>query len=194
MKSYLLIGLLAATATLTSADTIDKVTNKVFFDIEIDGEKAGRIVFGLFGETVPKTAENFRALCTGEKGVGNAGKALHFKNSVFHRIIPGFMAQGGDFTNGDGRGGESIYGARFNDENFKLKHTKPHLLSMANAGPNTNGSQFFITFKETPWLDGRHVVFGEVIEGQDIVNELEKIGTGSGSTKKKAVIVDSGEL
>ena len=194
MKSYLLIGLLAATATLTSADTIDKVTNKVFFDIEIDGEKAGRIVFGLFGETVPKTAENFRALCTGEKGVGNAGKALHFKNSVFHRIIPGFMAQGGDFTNGDGRGGESIYGARFNDENFKLKHTKTHLLSMANAGPNTNGSQFFITFKETPWLDGRHVVFGEVIEGQDIVNELEKIGTGSGSTKKKAVIVDSGEL
>jgi peptidylprolyl isomerase len=194
MKSYLLIGLLAATASLTSADTIDKVTNKVFFDIEIDGEKAGRIVFGLFGETVPKTAENFRALCTGDKGVGNAGKALHFKNSVFHRIIPGFMAQGGDFTNGDGRGGESIYGARFNDENFKLKHTKPHLLSMANAGPNTNGSQFFITFKETPWLDGRHVVFGEVIEGQDIVNELEKIGTGSGSTKKKAVIVDSGEL
>ena len=194
MKSYLLIGLLAATATLTSADTIDKVTNKVFFDIEIDGEKAGRIVFGLFGETVPKTAENFRALCTGEKGVGNAGKALHFKNSVFHRIIPGFMAQGGDFTNGDGRGGESIYGSRFNDENFKLKHTKPNLLSMANAGPNTNGSQFFITFKETPWLDGRHVVFGEVIGGQDIVNELEKIGTGSGSTKKKAVIVDSGEL
>ena len=194
MKSYLLIGLLAATATLTSADTIDTVTSKVFFDIEIDGEKAGRIVFGLFGETVPKTAENFRALCTGEKGVGNAGKALHFKNSLFHRIIPGFMAQGGDFTNGDGRGGESIYGARFNDENFKLKHTKPMLLSMANAGPNTNGSQFFITFKETPWLDGRHVVFGEVIEGQNIVNELEKIGTGSGSTKKKAVIVDSGEL
>ena len=194
MKSYLLVGLLAATATLTSAETIDTVTTKVFFDIEIDGEKAGRIVFGLFGETVPKTAENFRALCTGEKGVGNAGKALHFKNSLFHRIIPGFMAQGGDFTNGDGRGGESIYGSRFNDENFKLKHTKPMLLSMANAGPNTNGSQFFITFKETPWLDGRHVVFGEVIEGQNIVNELEKIGTGSGSTKKKAVIVDSGEL
>jgi peptidylprolyl isomerase len=194
MKSYLLLGLLAATATLTSAETIDKVTSKVFFDIEIDGQKTGRIVFGLFGETVPKTTENFRALCTGEKGVGNAGKPLHFKGSHFHRIIPGFMAQGGDFTNGDGRGGESIYGSRFNDENFKLKHSKPMLLSMANAGPNTNGSQFFITFKETPWLDGRHVVFGEVIEGQNIVEELEKIGTGSGSTKKKAVIVDSGEL
>ncbi len=194
MKSYLLLGLFAATATFIHAEPIDKVTNKVFFDIEIDGKAAGRIVFGLFGETVPKTAENFRALCTGEKGVGNQGKALHFKNSAFHRIIPGFMAQGGDFTNGDGRGGESIYGSRFNDENFKLKHSKGNLLSMANAGPNTNGSQFFITFKETPWLDGRHVVFGEVLEGEDVVRELEKIGTGSGSTKKKAVIVDSGEL
>ena len=191
MRTYLLLGLLAVTAL---ADTIDKVTNKVFFDIEIDGKAAGRVVFGLFGETVPKTTENFRALCTGEKGQGNAGKPLHFKGSHFHRIIPGFMAQGGDFTNGDGRGGESIYGARFNDENFKLKHTKPNLLSMANAGPNTNGSQFFITFKETPWLDGRHVVFGEVLEGMDIIAELEKIGTGSGSTKKKAVIADSGEL
>ena len=188
---YLLSFLLAATALATPIDT---VTNKVYFDIEIDGKAAGRIVFGLFGDTVPKTAENFRALCTGEKGVGNSGKALHFKNSFFHRIIPGFMAQGGDFTSGDGRGGESIYGSKFNDENFKLKHTKPFLLSMANAGPNTNGSQFFITFKETPWLDGRHVVFGEVLEGQDVVNELEKIGTGSGTTKSKAVIVDSGEL
>ena len=194
MRSYLLLGLLAATASIASGDTIDKVTNKVFFDIEIDGEKAGRIVMGLFGETVPKTTENFRALCTGEKGMGNSGKALHFKGSSFHRIIPGFMAQGGDFTSGDGRGGESIYGAKFKDENFKLKHSKSMLLSMANAGPNTNGSQFFITFKETPWLDGRHVVFGEVLEGQDVVEALEKIGTGSGSTKKKATIVDSGEL
>jgi len=126
--------------------------------------------------------------------MGNAGKPLHFKGSHFHRIIPGFMAQGGDFTNGDGRGGESIYGARFNDENFKLKHSKPNLLSMANAGPNTNGSQFFITFKETPWLDGRHVVFGEVLEGEDIVRQLEEIGTGSGQTKKRATIRDSGEL
>ena len=192
MRAYLFLGLLAASVTASSP--IDTVTSRVYFDIEIDGKAAGRIVFGLFGETVPKTAENFRALCTGEKGVGNSGKQLTYKGSGFHRIIPGFMAQGGDFTSGDGRGGESIYGSRFNDENFKLKHSKPFLLSMANAGPNTNGSQFFITFKETPWLDGRHTVFGEVLEGQDVVNELEKIGSGSGTTSKKAVIVDSGEL
>jgi len=172
----------------------DTVTSKVYFDIEIDGQPEGRIIFGLFGNTVPKTTENFRALCTGEKGQGNSGKPLYFKGSKFHRIIPGFMAQGGDFTSGDGRGGESIYGMKFEDENFKLKHTKDMLLSMANAGPNTNGSQFFITFKETPWLDGRHVVFGEVLEGQDIVRKLEQIGTQSGSPKKTAIIVDSGEL
>ena len=197
MKStqvYLLVGILATMAFVNGSDTLDKVTSKVFFDIEIDGKAAGRIVFGLFGETVPKTAENFRALCTGEKGVGNSGKPLHFKGSSFHRIIPGFMAQGGDFTSGDGRGGESIYGTKFADENFKLKHTKPNLLSMANAGPNTNGSQFFITFKETPWLDGKHVVFGEVLEGLALIKELESIGTGSGQTKQKATIVESGEL
>ena len=194
MKSTQVYLLLVVLATAVLAAPLDTVTKKVFFDVEIDGKAAGRIVFGLFGDTVPKTAENFRALCTGEKGKGNSGKTLTFKDSIFHRIIPGFMAQGGDFTSGDGRGGESIYGAKFNDENFVLKHTKPFLLSMANSGPNTNGSQFFITFKETPWLDGRHVVFGEVIEGQDVVEALEKIGTGSGTTKQKATIVDSGEL
>merc|ERR1712193_360199 len=133
------------------------VTQKVFFDISIDGEKAGRIVMGLYGNQVPKTCENFRALCTGEKGEGKAGKPLHYQDVTFHRIIPGFMCQGGDFTNGDGTGGESIYGEKFADENFKIHHTKPYMLSSANAGPNTNGSRFFITFKKTPWLDGKHV-------------------------------------
>ena len=189
-----LIGLLSAFMAVAMADPLDTVTDKVFFDIEIDGEKTGRIVFGLFGDTVPKTAKNFATLCDGSAGVGNSGKPLHFKGSAFHRIIPGFMAQGGDFTNGNGTGGESIYGSKFNDENFTLQHTKPFLLSMANAGPNTNGSQFFITFKETPWLNGRHTVFGEVLEGQDIVNALEKIGSGSGKTSKQAVIADSGRL
>ena len=166
---------------------------KVYFDIAIGKQSAGRIVMNLYKDT-PKTSENFRALCTGEKGIGNSGKPLHFKGCPFHRIIPGFMAQGGDFTLGDGRGGESVYGNKFEDENFILKHTKPMLLSMANAGPNTNGSQFFITFAATPWLDGRHVVFGEVLEGEDVVKDLERIGSGSGKTSKKAVIVDSGVL
>ena len=148
----------------------------------------------MYGDVVPKTVKNFSTLCDGSAGVGNAGKALHFAGSAFHRIIPGFMAQGGDFTAGNGTGGESIYGNKFADENFTIKHEKPFLLSMANAGPNTNGSQFFITFKETPWLDGRHTVFGEVLEGEDVVLALEKIGSGSGTTSKKAVIAGSGKL
>ena len=189
-----IIALFAALFACTFAETLDTVTEKVFFDITIDGEAAGRIVFGLFGNTVPKTAGNFAALTTGEAGVGNSGKPLYFKGSSFHRIIPGCMAQGGDFTNGNGTGGESIYGSKFADENFTLKHSKPYLLSMANAGPNTNGSQFFITFAATSWLDGRHTVFGEVIEGVDVVLKLEKIGSGSGTTSKKAVIADSGKL
>ena len=166
---------------------------KVFFDISIGGSPAGRITFGLYTET-PKTSENFRALCTGEKGTGLSGKPLHYKGSKFHRIIDGFMAQGGDFTKGNGTGGESIYGAKFADENFKLKHTKPALLSMANAGKNTNGSQFFITFVPCDWLDGKHVVFGEVIDGLDLVSTMESYGSSTGATSKEVKITDCGEL
>ena len=192
--SLLLIALVTIVNIVAGGDTLSEVTEKTYFDIEIDGEKTGRIVFGMFGNVVPKTVKNFSTLCDGSAGVGNAGKPLHFEGSAFHRIIPGFMAQGGDFTAGNGTGGESIYGNKFADENFDLKHKKPFLLSMANAGPNTNGSQFFITFKETPWLDGRHTVFGEVLEGVDVVNALEKIGSGSGSTSKTATIAASGKL
>jgi len=167
---------------------------KVFFDVTIGGQSAGRITFELYNDIVPKTAENFRALCTGEKGTGKSGKPLHYKGSTFHRIIPQFMLQGGDFTNGNGTGGESIYGEKFNDENFKEKHSVPYLLSMANAGPNTNGSQFFVTTVKTAWLDGKHVVFGKVLEGQEIVKKLESYGSESGKTKQACVIADCGQL
>ncbi|XP_074275637.1 peptidyl-prolyl cis-trans isomerase-like [Silene latifolia] len=167
---------------------------RVFFDITVGGTPAGRVVMELFADVVPKTADNFRALCTGEKGVGKSGKPLHYKGSTFHRIIPGFMCQGGDFTAGNGTGGESIYGAKFKDENFVKKHTGAGILSMANAGPNTNGSQFFICTAKTAWLDGKHCVFGQVVEGLDVVMGLEKIGSSSGTTSKTVVVADCGQL
>jgi peptidylprolyl isomerase len=170
---------------------------KVFFEITIGDEAAGRIEMELFADACPKTAENFRALCTGEKGMGKAGKPLHFKGSVFHRIIPDFMCQGGDFTLGNGMGGESIYGAKFEDETFQGKagkHVGPGILSMANAGKNTNGSQFFITLVPTPFLDGKHVVFGQVTSGMDVVKKMEAVGSRGGPTSKKVVIKDCGEI
>lgn len=166
----------------------------MFFDVTADGSALGRIVMELRADVVPKTADNFRCLCTGEKGTGRSGKPLHFKGSTFHRVITDFMCQGGDFTAGNGTGGESIYGEKFADENFSLKHTGPGVLSMANAGPNTNGSQFFLCTVPTPWLDGKHVVFGKVVEGMDVVKKVESYGSGSGRTSKKIVIADCGQL
>merc|ERR1739845_178779 len=167
---------------------------KVYFDMTIGGQSSGRIVMELREDVVPKTAENFRCLCTGEKVMGKQGKALHFKGSSFHRVINDFMCQGGDFTRGNGTGGESIYGAKFADENFKLKHTGAGVLSMANAGPGTNGSQFFLCTVQTGWLDGAHVVFGHVAEGMNVVKAIEAVGSRSGKTSKSVVIQDCGEI
>mmetsp|Transcript_2100 Transcript_2100/g.2932 ORF Transcript_2100/g.2932 Transcript_2100/m.2932 type:complete len:173 (-) Transcript_2100:73-591(-) len=166
----------------------------VFFDITADGAPLGRIEMTLRADVVPKTAENFRCLCTGEKGTGKSGKPLSYKGSSFHRVITQFMCQGGDFTRGNGTGGESIYGEKFADENFQLKHTGPGVLSMANAGPGTNGSQFFLCTVETAWLDGKHVVFGNVTKGMDVVQKVESFGSQSGATSKAVVIADCGQL
>merc|ERR1712065_30564 len=181
-----------------SSPRTPKMSNpSVFFDIEIDGQSAGRITMELYADTVPKTAENFRALCTGEKGTGKSGKPLHYKGCVFHRIIPSFMCQGGDFTNGNGTGGESIYGTKFEDETFAGKagkHTGFGCLSMANSGPNTNGSQFFICTTETPWLDGKHVVFGNMTSGKEVLDAMEAVGSKNGATSKEVKIADCGQL
>ncbi|MFJ6385771.1 peptidylprolyl isomerase [Kitasatospora sp. NPDC092039] len=161
------------------------MSSNVFFDITVNDEPAGRIVFKLYDDVVPQTARNFRELATGQNGFG-------YEGSGFHRVIPAFMLQGGDFTNHNGTGGKSIYGEKFADENFQIKHTRPGLLSMANAGRNTNGSQFFITTIVTDWLDGKHVVFGEVVEGMDVVTKIEGLGSQSGRTSAKVTIAKSG--
>nr|CCA14206.1 peptidylprolyl cistrans isomerase putative [Albugo laibachii Nc14] len=181
-------------AQVNDEPELDPNNPKVFFNVKIGDEEAGKVVMQLYKDACPKTVENFRALCTGEKGNASTGQPLHFKGSAFHRVIKGFMIQGGDFTQGNGTGGESIYGEKFADENLKLKHTRPGLLSMANAGPDTNGSQFFITTVPTPHLDGKHVVFGHVVEGMDIITRVEALETDKGDkTLVPVTIEDCGE-
>ncbi|KAL9064742.1 MAG: hypothetical protein Q9161_008671 [Pseudevernia consocians] len=179
-------GTSSAPANSTAAEPTPK-TSKVYFDLTVNNGPPARVVFELYSDVVPITAENFRALCTNEKGFG-------YKGSSFHRIIPGFMLQGGDFTRGNGTGGKSIYGDKFKDENFKLIHDKPYLLSMANSGPNTNGSQFFITTVPTPHLNGKHTVFGKVIEGSEFVDAIEGVGSSDGTPNSKVLIQDCGSL
>ncbi len=186
-RSFLVFTVAALAGASQLAAQEQRPLPRCFLDITADGQMLGRIVVELRADVVPKTAENFRALCTGEKGFG-------YKGSAFHRVIPNFMCQGGDFTRGNGTGGRSIYGEKFADENFHLKHTGPGVLSMANAGPNTNGSQFFLCTAKTPWLDGRHVVFGHVVEGMDVVKKIEGLGSQSGAPRAKIVIANCGQL
>ncbi|WOL13171.1 peptidyl-prolyl cis-trans isomerase CYP21-1 isoform X2 [Canna indica] len=200
------ITLLALTVILIGFALINKearfkvekepeITHRVFLDVDIDGQRLGRIVVGLYGEVVPKTVENFRALCTGEMRNGTDGRNLHYNGTKFHRIVSGFMIQGGDVTNHDGKGSESIYGSTFPDENFAIKHSRAGIVSMVNSGPNSNGSQFFITTVKASWLDGEHVAFGRVIQGMDTVFAIEGgAGTYNGKPRKKVVIADSGEI
>ncbi|KAG8457429.1 hypothetical protein KFE25_011284 [Diacronema lutheri] len=169
------------------------VTHRVYLDMSIGNEPAGRLVLGLFGDVVPRTVDNFVHLCVGDR-TSRKGRRLAYAGSRLHRIIPHFMIQGGDFTRGDGTGGESIFGKKFADENFALKHMGPGTLSMANAGPGTNGSQFFITTARTSWLDGKHVVFGRVLEGMDVVRAIEKVGSHSGRPKQLVTITGAGLL
>jgi peptidylprolyl isomerase len=188
-------NLLVAAVLSVGAPAALAANPKVALDVTIGDKPAGTITVELFADVVPKTAENFRALCTGEKGMGKSGKPLAYAGSIFHRIIPGFMIQGGDFTRGNGTGGESIYGEKFADENFKLKHFGPGTLSMANAGPNTNGSQFFITVADTAWLDGKHVVFGKVVDGMDVLKKMEEQGSSpSGKTKSEVKLAACKQL
>ncbi len=182
----------------TSKRALEGTSRRVYMNVSIGQRPVGQLEFELFTKAAPKTCENFRALCTGERGIGKSGGVrLHYKDCLFHRIIPGFMAQGGDFTKGDGTGGESIYGSTFKDElgGLKLKHDRAGLLSMANAGPNTNGSQFFLTFAPAPHLNGRHVVFGEVVDGSDALRIMEKVSTGANDKPRMPVVItDCGEI
>ncbi|GAU30630.1 hypothetical protein TSUD_62500 [Trifolium subterraneum] len=193
------IFLIFAFSTSKRADEIaeeePEITHRVFLDIDIDKQRLGRIVIGLYGQVVPKTVENFRALCTGEKGESASGVKLHYKGTPFHRIVSGFVIQGGDIVHHDGKASESIYGGTFPDENFRIKHSHAGVVSMANSGPDSNGSQFFFTTVKASWLDGDHVVFGKVVQGMDTVFAIEGgAGTYSGKPRKKVVIADSGEI